>query len=378
VGGNSRRAPQEKFTVRMSLKLGEVTGIGIFVHFTFFLLIAVLGVSYYAQGGPAEALRGVGLILILFAIVVLHELGHALAARRYGIRTKDIILLPIGGIARLERIPREPVQELVVALAGPAVNVALAGIFFVLLQVTGLPILASRDLAEANFLAALFWANVLLAAFNMLPAFPMDGGRVLRALLAMHLDYVSSTRVAASIGQGMALLFGLWGLFGGAPMLMLLALFVWMGAREEASQVVLQDALAGVPVTRAMITDFDSLAPHEPLEQAVRLTLDGFQQEFPVVDRGALVGMLARRDLVNALTQHGGQYPVGAAMRREFQTAQSSDLLDAVQLRLRESGDASIPILDRGQLVGLLTRDNLGEYVMLEAARKGQTPLGQI
>jgi Zn-dependent protease/CBS domain-containing protein len=362
----------------MSWKLGEVAGIGVFVHFTFFLLIFVLGISYFAQGGMSAALHGVGLILVLFAIVVLHELGHAMAARYYGIRTKDIILLPIGGVARLERIPREPVQELVVALAGPAVNVALAILFFLLLKATGRSLLPDQNLAETGFLAALFGANIGLALFNMLPAFPMDGGRVLRALLAMQMDYVRSTRVAASIGQGMALLFGLWGLFGGGPMLMLLALFVWIGAREEASQVVLQSTLAGVSVTRAMITDFAVLSPHEPLEQAVRLTLDGFQQEFPVVERGMLVGMLARRDLVNALSQHGASYLVGDAMRREFHTAQAHDLLDVVQLRLRETGDASIPIMDQGRLVGLLTRDNLGEYVMFEAARKGQEPFANL
>jgi Zn-dependent protease len=210
-----------------SWRIGRIAGIDVYVHFTFLLLLAWVGVEYYlAHGSLAEALYGVAFILALFGIVVLHELGHALAARGYGIRTRDITLLPIGGVARLERMPEEPRQELVVALAGPAVNVVMAvGIYIGMALGQGLAPLGDVLSVEGNFVSQLFWVNVSLALFNLLPAFPMDGGRVLRALLAFRLDYVRATQVAARVGQGMALLFGFVGLFFN-PFLVFIALFL--------------------------------------------------------------------------------------------------------------------------------------------------------
>jgi Zn-dependent protease len=218
-----------------SFRLGRVAGIDLYVHVTFFLLLAWVGYANYAAHRQiADALRGIGFILALFVIVVLHELGHALAARYYGIRTRDITLLPIGGVARLERMPREPKQELVVALAGPAVNVVLAAAFFVGIAVNRQLAPAEEMLTVgAQIVDQLFWINVTLTVFNLLPAFPMDGGRVLRALLAMKLTYVRATQVAARVGQFMAIVFAVLSFFL-SPMLLLIALFVWMGAAAEA------------------------------------------------------------------------------------------------------------------------------------------------
>ncbi len=220
-----------------SWRIGRIAGIDVYVHPTFLLLLLWVGLSHFlAHHDLAEALYGLGFLLALFGIVVLHELGHALMARRYGIRTRDITLLPIGGVARLERIPENPRQELAVAVAGPAVNVVMAaGIYLGLALSHGLSLspVGSVMRVGGGFLEQFFWVNVALVVFNMVPAFPMDGGRVFRALLAMRFDYVHATQLAASVGQAIALVFGLLGLFFN-PFLIFIALFVWLaGARRR-------------------------------------------------------------------------------------------------------------------------------------------------
>src|SRR5689334_24475590 len=272
--------------MKWSWKIGTVAGIGLNVHATFFLLVAWVGITYWIQAGSAAALEGVAFILALFACVVLHELGHALTARRFGIRTRDITLLPIGGVSRLERIPDDPRQEVWVSLAGPAVNVAIAAALYawLLLSQTLRP-LSALTMAGGPFLERLLLVNVSLAVFNLLPAFPMDGGRVLRALLAMRMDYVRATQVSAHVGQAMALVFGLLGLFTN-PFLVFIAFFVWIGAAQEASVVQMRTAMSGIPVSRAMLTDFHSVAPDDPAKRVLELILAGSQEDFPVVDGG--------------------------------------------------------------------------------------------
>ena len=260
----------------------------VYVHATFFMVVAWIALVYWNQSQRVQAVvEGVGFILALFACIVLHEFGHALTARRYGIRTRDITLLPIGGLARLERMPDEPVQELWVALAGPAVNVVIALLLFVWLQASGLWESVDRlGVAIGGFVERMMFANVFLAGFNLLPAFPMDGGRALRALLATRMEYTRATQRAALIGQGMAILFGFVGLQGN-PMLIFIALFVWIGAGQEASMAQMKSSLAGIPVRRAMLTHFRTLTPDNTLGDAVDLLLTGSQQDFPVVRRRA-------------------------------------------------------------------------------------------
>jgi Zn-dependent protease len=218
-----------------SWRLGSAFGIPVFVHWTFPLLLGFIALSQFAASGSvAAALGGVTFVAMVFGCVVLHEFGHALAARRFGIGTQDVTLLPIGGIARLQRMPDDPKQELWVALAGPAVNVAIAGLLGIWLFLTGTASGIAPGLLGGSLAAQLLSVNLALVFFNMLPAFPMDGGRVLRALLAGRIGHFRATETAARIGRGMAVVFGIAGLFWN-PMLVLIAIFVWFGAGREAA-----------------------------------------------------------------------------------------------------------------------------------------------
>jgi Zn-dependent protease/predicted transcriptional regulator len=352
-----------------SVKLGRIAGITIHMHLTFLLLIFWIGLSHWLREGTWPAVvTGTGFVLALFGCVLLHELGHALAARRYGIGTRDITLLPIGGVARLERMPDEPREELWVALAGPAVNVVIAAVLGVWLFVAGgwQPI-SQLDVGGGSFIERLMLVNLFLVGFNLLPAFPMDGGRVLRALLAMRMDYAKATQRAAGIGQMMAFLFGFLGLFGN-PFLLFIAFFVWIGAAQEASMVQTKSTLADVIVESAMQTNFQVLSSADTLERAVELILSGAQQDFPVVWGSEVIGVLTRSQLLVALAQHGQEVRVADVMSREFCQVKANDLLEPQLVKLGQGECRTMPVLRDGQLVGLLTMDNVGEYVMIQSA----------
>ena len=347
-----------------SWKVGRLFGIPVYLHTTFLLLMGFILLVHWREGGNlVAAIGGVLFILAIFATVVLHELGHALMARRFGIRTKDITLLPIGGIARLERMPDVPRHELWVALAGPAVNLAIAGIVFSVSTLAGLHPVLALPAASAGTIDRFMAINVWLAVFNLIPAFPMDGGRALRALMAERMDYVRATQIAASLGQGVALIFGVIG-FLYNPFLVFIALLVWMGASGESLAVQTRAALTGIPVTHAMMTDFRTLEAREPLQHAVALVLAGAQRDFPVTEHGRLAGVLTRDALVAALAGGRADISVGEVMSREFQTADAHELLDSAFQRLQSSRCLVLPVLQRGQVVGLLTPDNVGEFIM--------------
>lgn len=355
--------------MKWSWRIGRVAGIAIYMHVTFLVLLAWVAAShYFLRHRWADVVDGLAFIIALFGIVVLHELGHALMARRFGIATQDITLLPIGGVARLERMPEDPKQELLVALAGPAVNVVLAVLLFgVLLADHGLESLRNPAVMSGSLTAKLLWVNVGLVIFNMLPAFPMDGGRVLRALLAIKLDYARATRIAANIGQSMALLFGLFGLFSN-PLLVLIALFVWTGAAQEASMVEMKSALDGVTVEKVMITDFRTLAPSDALGRAVEQILAGSQQDFPVAEGGAVVGVLTRRDLMTGLAKGGQGATVAEHMQQQFRTASPDELAERAIVRLQNCACRTLPVVAGGNIVGILTMENVGEFLMIQTA----------
>ena len=355
-----------------SWKLGRVAGIPIYVHWTFVILIVFIVVGYWVQSHDLlTALEGGGFILSLFACVVLHELGHALTARRFGVPTSDITLLPIGGVARLQRIPERPVQELLIALAGPAVNVVIVALLFLVFQIRFPGDVADpQHLVQARFWPKILEVNAFLAGFNMLPAFPMDGGRVLRALLAMRLPYSRATRLAASIGQFMAIGFGLLGLCGGAPLLLLIAIFVWIGAEAEATQVEERIALKDVPVRTAMLTDYHTLMPFDSLGHAADLLLSGTQQDFPIVSTTdhSFQGLLTRSDLMTGLARAGRDALVSDHAKTEISSVEASSPLVAAVARLREGHGPCLQVVDQGETVGLLTLENVGEFLMVREA----------
>lgn len=357
--------------MKWSLKFGKLLGIDVYLHFTFLLLLAFLGFVYWrATHNVEEALRGVAFIVALFGCVVLHELGHALMARRYGIKTHDITLLPIGGIARLEKMPEQPMQEFWVALAGPAVNVAIAAVLFVGLALTG----GFTPVEDLGVTGGTFWQrllvlNIFLVAFNLLPAFPMDGGRVLRALLAMHLGRRRATTIAANVGQGMAILFGIVGFFYN-PFLIFIGIFVFLGAQAEAGMVEMQSALAGLRVRDAMMTRFRTLAAQDPLAKAVQELLAGSQQDFPVLENDQPVGILRRNDLVKALSEGRREAVVTEAMSRDCETVDESAPLRGVVEAMQARQCTTMPVVAGGRMVGLLTLENISEMIMVNAAMK--------
>jgi Zn-dependent protease/CBS domain-containing protein len=361
--------------VRWSWQIAKVAGIPIRIHATFVILIVWIFVQSMTTGaGVVAALAAAGFILAVFGCIVLHELGHALTARRYGIRTRDITLLPIGGVARLERIPERPRHEILVALAGPAVNVVIAalllGVMTLLWQIT--PARLFELNFRSGFLVQLFAINVYIVLFNMIPAFPMDGGRVLRALLATRLDYVRATQIAAGIGQGIAVLFAVAGVMAPNPYLFLIALFVFLAAGQEASMAQMRTAFAGVPVSRAMITDFRSLRADEPLTRAVELLLEGHQQDFPVLgakEGDPPLGILTRRDLLTALAHGPRDRTVGEIARRNCGVAHPREYLEDVFQRIEQSQcPALLVVSERGDVVGMVTLENVGELAMVQAA----------
>lgn len=348
-------------------RLGETE---VRIHPTFFLLIAVIGIAHGIAGGMNAALQGMLLISLIFLCVLLHEFGHVFAARRYGIRTPDVTLWPFGGVASLERMPEKPGQEIAIALAGPAVNVVIALVLIFVLDARFEPgQVINVEQVRSSLLAQLAAANVALVVFNLIPAFPMDGGRVLRALLAMRMGYRKATERAASIGQGIAVAMGLLGLFGN-PMLILVAIFVFLAASAETGFVRVRDLTRHHLARDAMITKFEKLAVTATADDAARLLLQTTQQEFPVVDgAGRLRGMVMRDGIVAALSGTGGETPVLEFMQTPVTETNETAPLEALFKQLQTSGERCVAVVDDdGRLDGYITLENIAELVMINAS----------
>lgn len=357
-----------------SLSLGRIAGTEVRIHLTFFLLVAWFGIAAGARGGQAAAIEAMLFILAVFACVVLHEYGHVLTARRFGIETKDITLLPIGGVANIERMPDKPAQELMIALAGPAVNLVIAALLFGLFGANLDPEKIAATAApeqKIDFITRLALVNVILAVFNLLPAFPMDGGRVLRALLSFQLDRSRATQIAARIGQAVAFGLGFLGLFGN-PILLFIALFVFLAASHETYSVALTEATRGVAMRQATITQFESLDTQSTVGQAVAKLLATSQTEFPVTDgAGKLRGVLTREGMIRAQAETGPDTPVLDVMERDVTTVHQRAPLSQAVDALFSNQHALIGVIDdNDRIVGIITLENIAEYMMVTQARK--------
>lgn len=353
-----------------SLTIGRIAGTEIRLHVTFLLFLAWIGIADYLAGGTAAALDSMAFISLVFLCVTLHEFGHIAMGRRFGIRTPQVILSPIGGIASMERMPEKPVQELLVAIAGPLVNVAIA---LILIAVFGLSLAdaAGLDFERASLAERLLIVNVTLVLFNLVPAFPMDGGRVLRALLAMRLGPARATAIAARIGQGFAALFVVLGLFY-SPILMLVGVFIYLAASAEqqtasfasfASRLRVGDAMEPAPVVLNAV---------QPVSDAIDALLASPQKDFPVLGpNGQVLGILDRDAMIAALRSSGAGTPVGAAMRPSQPLSASQPLAPAF-IAMRSRGAAAETVLDEaGRIAGVLTNDNVAEMMLIESVRPG-------
>jgi Zn-dependent protease len=360
--------------MKWSRKIVTIAGIDIHVHATFFLLLLWVGFGYWQMAGTFSAVAsGVSFVLAIFVCVVLHELGHALTARHYGIATQHITLLPIGGIAALERMPDDPRQEIWVALAGPAVNVAIAGMLWLAVGHSALiePTSQPENFADLPFLERLMIANFMLATFNMLPALPMDGGRVFRAALATRMDHDKATEKAARVGRGIALCLGFIGLLA-SPVLVFIAVFVWIGAAAELHASRMKSALSGVTIGDAMLTDYDALNPTDRLSQAIELTLAGSQRDFPVMKQADPIGVLTQTDLLRGLQAAGDHALVVDWMREGMPSIDIDHPLEEALERFQGDAHSLLSVRHEGDVAGIINLENFLEYLSIHNAL-GQT-----
>ena len=369
-----------------SIKLFSVWGINVRVHLTFVLILAWAAFAWSDSPGAgiSGAIFGIVAMLLLFGCITLHELGHSFLALRYGLRVRDIVLLPIGGVSQIEEMPNKPGQELAIAIVGPAISVAIAIVLFGISLLAGVQSsLASFDLSGSlvslgwqGMLAYLAVANLILGVFNLIPAFPMDGGRALRALLAMRLDYRRATGVAVAVGQGLAMIAGLFGFINGNLILVLVAIFVWIGASQEVGMADVQDVLSGVRVGEVMTRQPLALVSSDTISRAVDLTLSTSQGDFPVLDGvdGRVIGLLTRDDLLRGLRSQGAATPVVDVMHTSFSVAGPNDPLLLTQRRMGADNVQVVPVVDgQKSLVGLLTATDIGEaFAVLSAKRPGR------
>jgi Zn-dependent protease/predicted transcriptional regulator len=333
-----------------TIPLFVFSGIPIRLHFSFILLVAVL---FFWSFSGKDAFTESAVILALFGCVVLHELGHSFVARLYGVRTLEIVMFLIGGVARLER-SLKPREELWVALAGPAVNVLIAALLFAF----------NRFIRPSEFAVELLTANLFLALFNMIPAFPMDGGRVLRSVLSFAVDDLKATRLASVVGRVLAVAMAIYGIWQGPLMLVLVAFFVFNGAQQEYFAQKSSTLMKGASVREAMITNFISLSHGASLRQAAEQLLDTSQQEFPVLHGDSVLGLLRRNELLTGLAQSGPDAYVSSVMERDFLRLAPSDDLEAILTKLSES-DYTALVFEEDRLVGMLTKENLNEFLVL-------------
>lgn len=368
-----------------SLKLFSVRGIDIRLHITFPLILLWAGLQFGLRTGTIEsALFGVIVIGFLFVLVTLHELGHSFAAQYFGVPVKQIILSPLGGVAQLSEIPDKPKQEFIIAIAGPAVNVAFAilmgaialslGIsvenpFFILSGLGGITL--------TSLFIYVFYYNIILALFNLIPAFPLDGGRIFRSLLAMRLDYVKATTIASTIGQVLAVMLGIYGLFSGGIFMVLIAVFIFMAGRQEAQMVQVRSVLRGVKVQQAYSPSVYQLNRESTVQQATNLMIYGGQRNFPVVESESLIGFLTHSDLMGAMRTAAPHSQIGNIMRKDVEPVEPGDNLFDVSRKLGELQLEALPVAIGNRFLGLISQNQIADVHRLLRTTPKAVPQGQ-
>lgn len=358
--------------MKWSLNLGRLFGIKVLVHWTFLILIAWVVISEVNKGSNVDTiLLTVAYVLTIFLCVVLHELGHALTARRFNIQTRKITLLPIGGVASLERIPEDPRKELQVAIAGPLVNFVICIILYPFINNQIMAVTSDPQMAAVitidNFAYSIFLVNVILILFNAIPAFPMDGGRVLRALLAMKTGRLKATNIASKLGQVIAFLFFILGLFFN-PFLIFIGLFVFFGAYSENAVAQQIEFLRGHNVEEAMMTNYSTLKPNDPVTEARNKLIAGSETAFAVVENDELKGIVTRKDIVHALKHGSEERPVSDIMTKNFESFTPTEKLTHVFHKIQKSSKGIFPVVKDNKIIGLIDNSNVSEFIMIQSA----------
>jgi Zn-dependent protease/predicted transcriptional regulator len=356
-----------------SFKLGKIAGIGLFIHWTFSLLILFIAyVNYKAGQNLTQILWSILFILCIFITVLMHELRHALTAKNFGIKTKDITLLPIGGLARLERLPEKPSEELLVAFAGPFVNIILAFItsLFITLPNTSEEMVAQLEngVNANNFFLNFYLVNIVLAIFNLIPAFPMDGGRVLRALLSYKLERHHATKIAARIGQVLALGFVFLGFFSN-PFLIFIGIFVFMGAQIESEYTETKYMLKGYKVRDVIMKQYPTIDYNETLETAVKMMLDSQNKHFLVTENNIPMGTINREQIIEALSKKEDETELSTIMDRELILLKADDLLEDVFELVYKNKSTLMLVIEDNQLIGTLDTENLLEFILINEVK---------
>ena len=357
--------------MKWSLYLGRYFGIKVFIHWTFIILVGWIVMTSLSAGQDLATMGwNIAFVLVLFLCITLHEFGHALVAKKFNFSTKDITLLPIGGLARLEAIPENPKQELWVAIAGPLVNLAITGLLLIILYATeSIPESGEfTAINPGNFLFGLMVANFILAVFNLIPAFPMDGGRIFRALLSFKYSRNAATKMAAALGQLLAIIFVFSGLFYN-PFLILIGIFIYLGAHAESVYVQYKSVLKGHTVSEIIMHQYFDLQVDNTLAEAVDKLLDSNAREFLVLNNGVVAGTLSRNDIIKALNEREDGILVKDIMNREVEILGPDTSLEEIyQRKQQEKRPKLMPVIEGSKILGVLDLENIMEFIMVQEA----------
>lgn len=340
--------------MRGSIKLLEIFGISVKIHVTFFLLLLLV-----LPGG----IKWIFLTIAIFCLVIIHELCHSLMAKHFGITVREITLLPIGGVSSMTKMPEKPSQEFLISIVGPLSNIAIVIIFFYPMKyLLGGEVLL-HPLSTATWpltFAYVYWINLVLAGFNLLPAFPMDGGRVLRSLLATKLGYQKATRIAVNFGNIFALAFAYFGIIHFNLILIVIAIFIYTAASSEELQVDIRETLKKYRVGDILPRDFFTVKSDTTLASVLELIFHSHQEDFPVVDDDALAGFITRQDVMSNIHQFGMNKIVREIMRKDFARVKYTDSLVKAQNTMQDNQARAMPVMKDGKVVGVITLEDIG------------------